>query len=77
MLAPETALQIDIAEAQFQLPYLLDLAIAGQEVILTQNNQPVAKLVSVVSKISLFGSDKGKISMSDDFDAPLLEFEDY
>jgi hypothetical protein len=26
---------------------------------------------------SLFGSDKGKIFMSDDFDAPLPEFEEY
>jgi hypothetical protein len=26
---------------------------------------------------SLFGSDKGKIFMSDDFDVPLSEFEEY
>ncbi len=77
MLATPTVLQIDIAEAQSELLHLLDLANSGKEIILTQNNRPVAKLVSIISGRSLFGSDKGKIVMSDDFDAPLAEFEEY
>ena len=76
MLASEPSLKIDISEAQIQLLHLLDLAIAGQEIVITQGNQPVARLVSIAPKRSLFGSDKGKIFMSDDFDAPLPEFHD-
>jgi antitoxin (DNA-binding transcriptional repressor) of toxin-antitoxin stability system len=74
MLASEPYLKIDISEAQIQL---LHLAIAGQEIVITQGDQPVARLVSIAPKRSLFGSDKGKIFMSDDFDAPLPEFEEY
>jgi len=77
MLTTPTTLQIDISEAQFELLHLLDLANSGQEIILTQDNRPVAKLVSIITGQSLFGSDKGKIFMSDDFDAPLVEFEEY
>ena len=47
MLAPEPSLKIDISEAQIQLLYLLDLAIAGQEIVITQGDQPVARLVSI------------------------------
>ena len=77
MLTSKTSLKIDISEAQIQLLHLLDLAIAGQDIVITQGDQPVARLVSIVPKSSLFGSDKGKIFMSDDFDAPLPEFEEY
>ena len=77
MLASEPSLKIDISEAQIQLLHLLDLAIAGREIVITQGDQPVARLVSIVPKRSLFGSDKGKIFMSDDFEAPLPEFEEY
>jgi len=77
MLASEPSLKIDISEAQIQLLHLLDLAIAGQEIVITQGDQPVARLVSIPPKRSLFGSDKDKIFMSDDFDAPLPEFEEY
>jgi antitoxin (DNA-binding transcriptional repressor) of toxin-antitoxin stability system len=77
MLASEPSLKIDISEAQIQLLHLLDLAIAGQEIVITQGDQPVTRLVSIAPKRSLFGSDKDKIFMSDDFDAPLPEFEEY
>ncbi|WP_280990625.1 DUF2281 domain-containing protein [Gloeothece verrucosa] len=43
-------------------------------------NQPMAKLVSLVSvaeRSPLFGSDKGLIFLSDDFDEPLDDFKDY
>ena len=47
MLASEPSLKIDISEAQIQLLHLLDLAIAGQEIVITQGDQPVARLVSI------------------------------
>jgi prevent-host-death family protein len=77
MLASEPSLKIDISEAQIQLLHLLDLAIAGQEIVITQGDQPVARLVSIAPNRSLFGNDKDKIFMSDDFEASLPEFEEY
>jgi prevent-host-death family protein len=62
MLASEPSLKIDISEAQIQLFHLLDLAIAGQEIVITQGDQPVARLVSIAPKRSLFGSAKVKYS---------------
>jgi prevent-host-death family protein len=77
MLAVEETIRVDIAEAQPQLLSLLDLVIAGKEILITVNNQPVAKLMSFSPSTSLFGSDKGRIVIADDFDDPLSEFQDY
>jgi prevent-host-death family protein len=73
--------QIDIAEALMQMPQLLDVAISGEEIIITKDNQPVVKLVPISSlkkrRSPLFGVDKGLIAISDDFDEPLEDFKDY
>lgn len=51
----------------------------GDEVVITQDNQPILKIVRVnqPKKRRQSGSAKGQIWMSDDFDAPLEEFRDY
>lgn len=70
---------VEIAQAISQISELFDLALNGEEIIITENQQPLLKLVSLGSKSQrppLFGMDKGIISISDDFDAPLEEFED-
>ena len=46
MLASQPSLKIDISEAQFQLLHLLDLAIAGQEIVITQDNQLLTYLIN-------------------------------
>ena len=52
----------------------------GEEVAITQDNQPDVKLV-VISKQAKpnrqAGSAKGMVWMSDDFDEPLEEFKEY
>lgn len=71
---------IEISEAAAHLPQLIQLALKGDEIILTQDNLPVVKLVALPEKGKTgpkFGSAKGTIRMSDDFDAPLEEFEEY
>ena len=62
-----------------QLPELIDSVINGEEVVFTQNDLPVAKLVAVhqVKPRPQFGSAKGLFVMSDDFDAPLEDFDEY
>jgi prevent-host-death family protein len=68
--------QLDITQAKSNLSQLLDLAIKGEEIVITQDNQPVAK-ISPVKKPLKRGSAKGKVWMSEDFDEPLEDFEEY
>ena len=52
----------------------------GDEVVITENNQPVAKLARTEPRQQWpckAGSAKGKIWMAPDFDAPLEEFKEY
>ena len=70
---------IEITQTVSQISKLFHLALNGEEIIITENQQPLLKLISLQPKSKrppLFGSDKGIISTSDDFDAPLEEFED-
>ncbi|OKH37399.1 DUF2281 domain-containing protein [[Phormidium ambiguum] IAM M-71] len=70
---------VEITQAISQISELFDLALSGEEIIITENQQPLLKLVSLEPKsqrLPLFGTDKEIISISDDFDAPLEEFED-
>lgn len=64
---------IDIAAAQTQLPDLLAAASRGENVIISQDGKPVAKLVAIPPTVRerKFGTMKGKIWIADDFDAPL------
>ncbi|MEC4816273.1 MAG: type II toxin-antitoxin system prevent-host-death family antitoxin [Scytonema sp. PMC 1069.18] len=71
---------IDINQALTEISNLIEKAVDGKEIIITKNNQPIVKLVSIQSLSSrppLFGSDQGLISITDDFDEPLEDFKDY
>ncbi len=62
-----------------KLPDLIDSVVKGEEVIFTQNNLPVAKLVAVRQEKTRpqFGSAKGLFVMAEDFDEPLEDFDEY
>lgn len=69
-----------IQEAQSQLADLIHRLAPGEEVVITENNQPVAKLARTEPKQQWpcqAGSAKGKIRMAPDFDAPLEDFKEY
>jgi antitoxin (DNA-binding transcriptional repressor) of toxin-antitoxin stability system len=68
---------IDIDQVESQLESLLQAALSGDEVIITQNNQPILKLVRFEQskKRRQSGSAKGLIWMSPDFDQPLENFD--
>lgn len=68
--------QLDIGQAKSNLSKLLDLAIKGEEIIITQNDKPIAK-ISPIKRPLKRGSAKGKVWMSDDFDEPLEDFKNY
>jgi prevent-host-death family protein len=65
--------QVNIYEAKSKLSKLINRVIAGEEVIVAKSGKPVAKIVPLDKPIQdrKPGSAKGKIIISDDFDAPL------
>jgi len=72
---------VTIEEAQAKLPELIAKLAPGEEVVITRDEQPVARLVGEprrVRKPRQPGSAKDKILyMADDFDAPLEDFKEY
>ncbi|MDT7778609.1 MAG: hypothetical protein QOC99_1121 [Acidobacteriota bacterium] len=71
--------QVNIEEAKTNLPDLIDAAVNGEEVIIAKDEQCLVKLVPVSRAKSRpqFGSAKGLITMSEDFEEPLEDFEEY
>ena len=70
---------IDIIKAGDCLPELIAQSIDGNDVIITRAGQPVVKLVPITGQKRKrhFGSAKGLIKISKDFDEPLEDFKDY
>ena len=71
---------VTIQEAQATLLELIHQLPPGEEVVITENNQPVAKLARILPTQQWpckAGTAKGKIWMAPDFDAPLEEFKEY
>lgn len=64
---------VNIHEAKTHFSQLVDAASKGQEIVIAKAGTPVAKLVAIESKKPRvkFGVLKGKIILSEDFDAPL------
>ena len=62
-----------------QLPDLIESVIKGEEIVFTQNDLPVARLIAVRQEKPRpqFGSAKGLFTMAEDFDAPLGDFDEY
>lgn len=62
-----------------QLDDLIDSVVNGEEVVFTQNNLPIAKLVAVRQEKPRpqFGSAKDLFVMAEDFDEPLEDFDEY
>jgi prevent-host-death family protein len=71
--------RVDIQEANAHFLALMERVANGEEVIIEQNDQPVARLspVPAVRQPRQFGSAKGLIRIHDDFDEPLDDFAEY
>jgi len=71
---------VTIEEAQAKLRELIDELAPGEEVIITRNQQPVAKLVGQqrpMRKPRQPGSAKGKLVILAEDDAHLEDFKEY
>ena len=76
------SVKITIEEAQVSLKELVHGLAPGEEVIITENQLPVARLVcepaTTAKPRAAPGLGKGRIIyMAPDFDAPLDEFKEY
>jgi len=63
----------NVQEDEKHLKSLLQTVASGVEIIIAEEGKPVARLSSVEKRPQkiLFGVLKGKVKVSDDFDAPL------
>ncbi|HZV54287.1 MAG TPA: type II toxin-antitoxin system Phd/YefM family antitoxin [Rhodocyclaceae bacterium] len=64
---------VNIYEAKTQLSRLVDLAAAGEEIIIARGGKPVARLsqLAAPARKIRFGVLKGQVKVAADFDAPL------
>jgi prevent-host-death family protein len=70
---------ITVEEAQARLPELIERLAPGEEVILTRNARPVAKLVGQPAEQPrpLCGRGRGKVVIVSEDDEHLQGFEEY
>lgn len=74
--------RVEIDQAAACFPDLITKTIEGNEIIITKRGKPVVKFVAIPGtkkkkKKRMFGSAKGLIKMSPDFDEPLEDFKEY
>jgi len=71
--------QVDLNEAKQHLADFIDIALGGEEIIITQDGEPVLTLMRLTAPKTRrkAGSAKGSITMASDFDAPLEDFQAY
>ena len=66
--------QVDIREAKDHLSKLLRQVASGEEIMITQDGVPVARLVPVEERPRrVFGIDRGRFEVPEDFNCPLPE----
>ncbi len=73
---------VTIHEAKTHLSKLLADVERGEEIVVARGDVPVARLVPYAStsegpRYGGFGSNAGRFTVPDDFDAPLREFNEF
>jgi antitoxin (DNA-binding transcriptional repressor) of toxin-antitoxin stability system len=73
--------QVTITDAQAHLPDIIHQLSPGEEIVITENNLPIAKLIAAViptQRVPKLGTQRGSVAyMAPDFDAPLDDFQEY
>jgi len=71
--------EIGAFEAKTRLSELLERVSRGQVYRITKRGRPIAELRPIEGAAGRprFGSDRGRVVIAEDFDAPLGEMQDY
>jgi prevent-host-death family protein len=72
--------EVNIHEAKTHLSQLIKRALMGERIIIAKGNKPLVELVvlpEVRQQRRLGGAKEAILSMEDDFDEPLAEFQEY
>jgi antitoxin (DNA-binding transcriptional repressor) of toxin-antitoxin stability system len=71
--------KVNLDDAQKRLRDLVNAALSGEDVFIVKDDQQTVHLTPVIHPMHhpQFGSAKGLIDISDDFDAPLEDFAEY
>ena len=71
--------QVNIHTAKAHLSELIKKALLGEEIIIARDNKPIIKLVPLNKPHPKrrIGLSAGRVQMSEDFNSPLDDFEDY
>ncbi len=66
---------VNIYDAKTRLSQLVDKAASGEDVVVSRNGKPLVRItrLDAAKRRIRFGVLKGKLTISDDFDAPLPE----
>jgi len=64
---------VNIYDAKTRLSQLVDLAAAGQDVVVSRNGKPLVRItrLDTPKRQIKFGVLKGKVIVAEDFDAPM------
>jgi prevent-host-death family protein len=72
LVYPGRMIEVGVHEAKTYFSKLLRRVAGGEEVVITRGGEPVARLVPTTAKRRrVLGRDAGRITIADDFDAPL------
>jgi antitoxin (DNA-binding transcriptional repressor) of toxin-antitoxin stability system len=68
--------RVELDNVQGQISDLIEIALQGEEIVITQADQPILKLVRIEPDVTQRkrGSAKGMVHIAEDFDAPLNDF---
>ncbi|MBC8105341.1 MAG: type II toxin-antitoxin system prevent-host-death family antitoxin [Anaerolineae bacterium] len=71
--------RLTVEQATKRLGELVTAANKGEEVVVVQADDAAVRLVPVPAQLGkpIFGSAKGLLTISNDFDEPILDFEEY
>jgi prevent-host-death family protein len=70
---------VGLKEAAERLAELIDEVASGEEVVITREDGATFKIISValVPPFPKFGSATGRVTITEDFDEPLEDFQAY
>lgn len=68
---------IDLKDAQRSLPEVIRRVESGEDVVITREDGAAFRIVPAGKPTPVFGSGRGRLAMSPDFDEPIPDFKPY